>query len=650
MRYIHLVLIVWTSTQILWGSTPSLPLSDQEKSYLAQHPVITMCNNPNWKPIEFFNKKNSNHVQGIAIDTLQYLAKQLHVTFRHIPTQSWSQSQAFLKDKKCDILPAAVQTKQREQYAAFTQPYLDYPLAIITTKEKRFVRELDDLTGETFTRKKGSGLITKMRKLYPGITILETDTYLQSFRKVASGNAYYTIATLPVASYFIGRYQLNNLYIAGYTSMHYRLSIAVRKDAPQLVSLFNKALAHIPGEEQKSIFNRWTNIRINEKVSGISPRVLYGIGILAALLISMGLLWYYLLKKRIQESSELIDAIMEGVLLYKDDVCIDVNDSLVKMLGHKTKEELIGNDILSYISPRSFDTLLAHILNGNDASYELTALRKDGREFPVLVRGRSIRSQSVRLVSMIDMTTIKNQEYIISQQAKQAALGEMIGNIAHQWRQPLSTISATATGLKMQSQHKVLDNAHLTQSCDAINEQAQYLSRTIDDFRNFIKGDRQKKTFRLHDTAEYFLKLTSGALDAHRIELECNIPETIQLNGYENELIQCFINILNNAKDAFHNKSISQRAIQIAAKTLNDHVVITFLDNAGGIPDDVLPKIFEPYFTTKHKASGTGLGLHMTYKLIVDGMGGNIQATNAVYHHKGQEYPGACFTITLPMK
>ena len=608
-----------------------------------------MCNNPNWKPIEFADDQNSSQIRGIAIDTLHYLADRLHVTFRHVPTRSWSESQAFLRDKKCDILPAAIRTKKREEYALFTRPYLDYQLAIITTKEKHFVRELDDLKGKTFTRKKGSGLISKMRKRYPDIQILQTGNYLESFQRVASGDAYYTIATLPVASYFIGRYQLNDLYIAGYTPMRYRLSIAVRNDAHRLASLLDQALARIPKEEQKKIFNRWTNIHINESAKGIDPRILYGIGLLAVLLIFAGLLWYYHLKKRIKEASELIDATMEGVLLHKDGICLDVNKSLVRILGYDTKDDVIGKHLLTHVPTRFHDTIQANILKDNVEPYELVGLRKGGVEFPILIHGQFIRNRSMRLVSIIDMTRIKNQERIISQQAKQAALGEMIGNIAHQWRQPLSTISTAATGLKMQSRYGMLSDEHLIESCDTINEQAQYLSHTIDDFRNFIKGNREKKIFRLNDAVEYFLNLTGGALGDHRIELERDIPNNIQINGYENELIQCFINIFNNAKDAFHDKKINPRAIRISAEEHKDRVVIIFLDNAGGIPDDVLPKIFEPYFTTKHKAQGTGLGLHMTYNLIVDGMGGTIEADNATYRYKGWDYTGARFTITLPL-
>ena len=118
----------------------------------------------------------------------------------------------------------------------------------------------------------------------------------------------------------------------------------------------------------------------------------------------------------------------------------------------------------------------------------------------------------------------------------------------------------------------------------------------------------------------YFLNLVNGSIKNNNINIVLNIQEDIQIDGYENELTQCLINIFNNAKDALKETIEDNRMIFISTVTTNDKAIIKIKDNAGGIPDDVLPKIFDPYFTTKHQSQGTGLGLHMTYNLIVDGM------------------------------
>jgi len=241
---------------------------------------------------------------------------------------------------------------------------------------------------------------------------------------------------------------------------------------------------------------------------------------------------------------------------------------------------------------------------------------------------------------------LKQQQQLL-EQAKMASMGEMIGNIAHQWRQPLSVISTGVTGLKLKKELDDLDDQDFKTTCDVINENAQYLSRTIDDFRDFIKGDREKVKFNLSDNLNSFLKLIEPSRKNHDIEIFLDIKDDMDINGYPNELIQCFMNIYNNAKDAL-DEIEDNRYIFISLEKQNDFIAINFRDNGGGIASKVLPKIFEPYFTTKNKKRGTGLGLHMTYNLIVDGMGGSIVANNANFSYENKEYKGVIVTIKLP--
>ena len=239
-------------------------------------------------------------------------------------------------------------------------------------------------------------------------------------------------------------------------------------------------------------------------------------------------------------------------------------------------------------------------------------------------------------------------ELKLFEQAKMVAMGEMIGNIAHQWRQPLSVISTIATGSKLQKDMDILTNEMFANNMNIINENTQYLSRTIDDFRNFVKEDRVKKLFNLSEEIHSFLHLVQGSIKSTDIDIILDLDDDIQVNGYPNELKQCLINIFNNAKDAIEESKEEHKVIFI--KTYNDKekTIIIIKDNATGIPKDILPKIFDPYFTTKHQSKGTGLGLNMTYKLIVEGMKGTIEATNVSYEYKDKKYKGAEFKICLP--
>ncbi|MCK5110047.1 MAG: hybrid sensor histidine kinase/response regulator [Arcobacteraceae bacterium] len=251
----------------------------------------------------------------------------------------------------------------------------------------------------------------------------------------------------------------------------------------------------------------------------------------------------------------------------------------------------------------------------------------------------------------------RNKDRVLFESSKMVSMGEMIGNIAHQWRQPLSVISTGATGLQMQKEYGLLTDEVFEETCSMIDKNAQYLSKTIDDFRNFIKGDRVKEVFSLKEDIDSFLHLVEGSIKKHNINMVVDVSDDIKINGYANELTQCFINIFNNAKDVLDNIDEENRYIFISAfcedggtsQKRGQSVIIKIKDSGSGIPDDVIKKVFEPYFTTKHQSQGTGLGLHMTYNLVVTGMQGKITVENETYEYEGKEYTGAQFFIELPI-
>jgi two-component system, NtrC family, sensor kinase len=243
----------------------------------------------------------------------------------------------------------------------------------------------------------------------------------------------------------------------------------------------------------------------------------------------------------------------------------------------------------------------------------------------------------------------EKQQTLLAQQSKMAAMGEMIGNIAHQWRQPLSTITTSATGMQIQKELNILEDKDLLKGLETINKSAQYLSRTIDDFRNFFTKNKQKSYFNIKNSIQQAISLVSVQFYKKNIEIIENI-ENIELNSYENELIQVIINLLNNARDELIKKEENERKlIFITAKEENDTLIITVKDNANGIPFSIIKKIFDPYFSTKDMASGTGIGLFMSKEIITKNMAGTIKAKNEKYVYDKKEYLGAVFTVTLPL-
>ena len=286
----------------------------------------------------------------------------------------------------------------------------------------------------------------------------------------------------------------------------------------------------------------------------------------------------------------------------------------------------------------------------NENENHIVKLKKDDEIYYFNLSAKKLNENNEVLIILSDITELKRKEKLLSEQTKMASMGEMIGNIAHQWRQPLSVISTAATGMHIQKEYNILTDKEFFQSCELIDKNAQYLSTTIDDFKNFIKGDRDKNIFNLSNDIHSFIHLVDGSARKYNIKFILELDDDIKIDGYENELIQCFINIFNNAKDVL--KEINEDNRYIFITTFIDdksNAVIKIKDNAGGIPIEIIEKIFEPYFTTKHQSQGTGLGLNMTYNLIVDGMNGIIEANNENYSYLDTKYSGAVFTITLPM-
>ena len=244
----------------------------------------------------------------------------------------------------------------------------------------------------------------------------------------------------------------------------------------------------------------------------------------------------------------------------------------------------------------------------------------------------------------------KQNEKIILQQSRVAAIGEMIGNIAHQWRQPLSVITTQATGLKVSLElGSEISKNELKDMMTNINNQAQHLSKTIDDFRSFFQGNTNElHEFNIRNTLNNVRKLTKDTFNNNFIDYYEDIKDC-KIKGNENILIQAFINIYNNAKDAFSEQSLVEKLFFVESRVEDDKLIVVFKDNATGISNDFLEKVFEPYFTTKHESVGTGIGLYMTNQIITKHFKGSIEVENEEFIFNDKKYIGAKFTIVLPI-
>ncbi len=340
-----------------------------------------------------------------------------------------------------------------------------------------------------------------------------------------------------------------------------------------------------------------------------------------------------------------------------------VNRAFVEVTGYSEKE-LIGQkpSILKsgQQSNEFYKDMNETIYSGNSWNGEFINKNKDGSLSytkgsisPVFDEDGNIYEFIAIKIDITNEILIEKKlhenEKLLMQQSKMAAMGEMLENIAHQWRQPLSTISTASSGLQLQKELGIpTTKEEDTEVLDKINQTAQYLSETINHFRDFFKTNKEKTTFNLKDTYFKTLRLINSKFASLEIEVVETLND-IEINNLENEIVQVMMNLLNNAKDVLATRENQRRIIFVNIYKDKNDAIIEIIDNGGGIPEDIIDKVFEPYFTTKHKAQGTGIGLYMSLEMTTKHMNGILSVENDTYEYESKTYSGAKFTIKIPL-
>lgn len=355
------------------------------------------------------------------------------------------------------------------------------------------------------------------------------------------------------------------------------------------------------------------------------------------------------LQEQKQELQEIFNTTKDGIAIIDENSnFIKVNQAYINITGFSESELLATSCInLSIEEDRKKSRdIINKVLNGETVdSFEKNCIAKD-RIVTVSMSLALMPNKKNILAGIKDISHIKAME----KQAKLASMGEMIGNIAHQWRQPLSVISVVASGIKLRQDFGEIHGYDLNQDMDEIVNQTNYLSKTIDDFRNFIKDDNiSTYDFKVSELLDKTLSLLKSSFTNHQIIVKVDIKDDAEIDGYENELIQALINIINNAKDAIkENIPIEEdRLILINAQKTDNTIEISVIDNGGGIDPQIMPRLFEPYFTTKHQSVGTGLGLPMAYQIITQRHHGDLKVYNYTFEYNNKTHKGAKFTIIV---
>lgn len=375
------------------------------------------------------------------------------------------------------------------------------------------------------------------------------------------------------------------------------------------------------------------------------------------------------LKKRVEtetrkrmETEVLVSSIFESAqvgICVTDSRCryVKVNRTYGRIFGCE-QETLLGQSFWSVASGGDREVLkkLCRCLpeESEEAAREWRVHRQDGSPFYFYATVASLQTldgETYKIFTLSDVTELKeaqnrqkDQESLLVQQSKLAAMGEMLGAIAHQWRQPLTAISGAALNLSLKSELGGLGEGELERTLGEIERLTQRMSGTINDFMDFFRPNKERRRFLVQEAVDEVLGLLSAQLGHRNIAVQTSVGEAA-IVGCKNELEQVLLNLIGNARDAFENKRVPERTVRIYVSEYGWKCDIVVEDNAGGIEEKILERIGEPYFTTKGPGKGTGIGLYMSRMIVRNSFGGEIVARNT---YDGAKRKGAMFIVSIP--
>ncbi len=664
MLTIALVIPLQTALALNSSQTDNL-LTIDEKAWLEQHPILKVGGPKSFPPFAFFD--NNGEPQGIAYDYLALMMGQFGVKLEIKNAMPWTEVLSKAQSKEIDIVSCVAKTPDREKFLSFSEPYLSFPLVIISRRDSQFIGGLNDLRGVKVAMVKKNVVYEWLNR--DGIEVIYhfEESALECIKAVSSGRAEAYIDNLASATYFIEKYGLSNLKVAAPTKYHnYDLHFAIRQDFPQLVSIINKSLNKLTKEQHTGIRNRWLSVRYEY---GITPQevkkwgVILGVPLLAV--IAVIILWNRRLKSEIAQRKSVEDALKESQRRYREIfensrdgfVFIDTEGRLItanqaycNMLGYKL-DELKEKDNIHDLTPahwREWEMQEIYekqlIKDGYSGIYNKEYIRKDGTIFPVEIQayaffnGNSYPNYIWAIAR--DITTRKFAEeererllVQLNQAQKMESIGRLAGGIAHDFNNMLGVILGQAELAMTQVDNKEQLKHKLTQIRNAAERSANLTRQLLAYARKQIIVP---KVLDLNETIEGMLRMLRSLM-GDSIEIVWLPGNALwQIKVDPSQVDQIMTNLCVNAKDAIFNLGKDSGKVIIETKNISfdddnccintgflagDYVQLAVSDDGCGMGKETVDKIFEPFFTTKEFGKGTGLGLATVYGIVKQNRG-----------------------------
>jgi len=641
----------WSFKQIAQNT-----LTTQEKSYLKNNKFTLYFNNNGWVPFIFTETEN-DIPKGISVDIWSEITKNTNIQVTYTPIENFTQILKLVKENVNTIVGATSKVKERESYASFTKPYASFPVAIATNVKEKFLLDLKELEGKTVAVGKNYTAHLLLKKYYPNMNFVPVKNIQTALDMLANGKVYAAADILPVINYELNKYSFTNLKISGTSNFNFDVSIMVNKANEPLIPILNKLIDNIDETKKEEIINKW----VHRNYKRVDYTIAYVISIIALIIFAFILYRQNILKKQNKQIE--IEVKKATYKLQELNKVHEDTQHLAKIATSKknikTGEYLVSKEFYNIFefeadTKISTEKIIEKVDQDDKKKFKDFLKYKEqyrGDEFntgtlfiKILLNNKKIKYLELyisynfdenkqpidRKVTIQDITekTLSKQEKekqdaLLVQQSKLASMGEMIGAIAHQWRQPLNELSIRIQKLKYAYAKEQINEEFIRDFIQKNKNTIDFMSKTIDDFRNFFRIDKDKRKFHIKDALEEVINIQSAQLKNHHIILQLEGEDFI-FDGYKTEFQQVVMNLISNSKDAIVSKGIEKPAIHITLKKNK----IEFADNGGGIDNAILKRVFEPYFTTKEQGEGTGMGLYMSKMIIEDNMNGKLKIEN----------------------